>query len=971
MYKITYANRYSLIILISIILASFSATAQTVSEITGEASVVVVDQVDGTSELQYYVIDKINQRETRVFFRGQADPKFKTGKQLKVRGKSRADRKGFDAESVLLLDESSSSGDASVAAPVAAAETRNVLTILVNFNDATVTGGSHGVSLQDVKNRMFNDTKNVADFFDNASLTTLTIPADPDDDGVQDVFGPYLIDDSYIGGDSSQCTASTWVSKASAAWQTANPDKDINLYRHRLLIVPNYWDYGNRHCGWGGVAQLNCGSWCWAIAADPKSVLHGVIIHELGHNFGLHHASTDPDNNGSLDSEYGDSSDMMGGSRNWMKFNPPHFEDKGWMDNLEYEIRTVTATSNSQSFDLIPVDEEAWTWPGLRALKVERSTNSDYYISFRQQTGDYNNVSSGYTNGLSLHYGTDGSTRSVFVRMIAPGETFVDSAAGVSITATSQTTVFNNDNTDSVQVMGVEICDSVCSVVPAPTNLVATAVAKDMIDVVWNDNHNAEDGYRIEHSDNGSTWSHLITLGANAALYTHTGLATASTHYYRVQTLEGGEASSFSNVANATTLAVPPTANFTYNASYTEASFVDASSDSDGSVISWSWNFGDGNGSNSQSPTHTYASGNTYPVTLTVTDNHGATAEVTKNVTVENPPFANFYASAESTSGGTLNGNLNATKANDGAVEAIEERDSGGKPSNRHSWLEHQWTINVGAAGAASLVVNAWQSESSDDDTFDFQWSTNGTSWSPALNVAATNNQLTPMSFALPPGTTGTVYIRVIDTDRTSGNRSKDIINVDLLMVQVANASGEPPGGDPANLSATALSYESISLEWADNSDNETGFSIERRIFNSGNSFEQVGVTGANSGTTAVFTDNGLQGSTTYEYRVIGFNGLGDSEYSNIASATTDVAPDIELVASGGKVKGTHVIDLSWSVSSASAMDILEDGSIIGSVASGTTTYTHNTGNKGGATYVYKVCQSGTNTCSNSVTVPY
>ena len=353
--RITFVFRYPFIALLILTVFSFSVSIyaqgnDAAHDASGEASVVIVDHVDGTSELQYFIIDNINRRETRVYFNDKAHSDFKTGRQIKVRGRSRADGKGINAETILLLDEGqgSTTGDATSGAPVASAETRNVLTILVDFNDATVSTGSNGVSLQAAKDRMYNQTKNVSDFYYNASLTTLTIPPDSDGDGIQDVFGPYQIDDSYIGGDSNQCTASTWVTKASAAWEAANPDKDISIYRHRLLIVPNYWDWGNRHCGWGGVAQLNCGTWCWAIAADPISILHGVIIHELGHNFSLHHASTDTDNNGSINSEYGDNSDQMGGSRNWMKFNPPHFEDKGWMDSVEYEIRTVVPSSTSQ-----------------------------------------------------------------------------------------------------------------------------------------------------------------------------------------------------------------------------------------------------------------------------------------------------------------------------------------------------------------------------------------------------------------------------------------------------------------------------------------------------------------------------------------------------------------------------------------------------------------------------------------------
>ncbi len=86
----------------------------------------------------------------------------------------------------------------------------------------------------------------------------------------------------------------------------------------------------------------------------------------------------------------------------------------------------------------------------------------------------------------------------------------------------------------------------------------------------------------------------------------------------------------------------------------------------------------------------------------------------------------------------------------------------------------------------------------------------------------------------------------------------------------------------PINLRAEAVSEERINLSWIDRSGDETGFRIER-ITGAG-SFRLLTVVPAN---TTTYADRGLQPGTTYRYRVQAFNEYGNSDFSNITSATT------------------------------------------------------------------------------------
>ena len=91
-----------------------------------------------------------------------------------------------------------------------------------------------------------------------------------------------------------------------------------------------------------------------------------------------------------------------------------------------------------------------------------------------------------------------------------------------------------------------------------------------------------------------------------------------------------------------------------------------------------------------------------------------------------------------------------------------------------------------------------------------------------------------------------------------------------------------PPATPPA--APTALSAlagkRKITLSWTDNSNDETGFKVERST--DGVTFTQIATT-----TSATYTDGNLTTGRTYHYRVRAYNGAGDSLYSNTATATS------------------------------------------------------------------------------------
>lgn len=128
-------------------------------------------------------------------------------------------------------------------------------------------------------------------------------------------------------------------------------------------------------------------------------------------------------------------------------------------------------------------------------------------------------------------------------------------------------------------------------------------------------------------------------------ILTDSGLAPGSTHSYQVIASDPFNRNATSatvslTVAGTPTTNSPPTASFTVTTNGLTASVNgSASSDPNGSISGYAWNFGDGQFGSGPTTSHAYATAGTYTITLTVTDNAGATGTTTRQVTVSDGGF--------------------------------------------------------------------------------------------------------------------------------------------------------------------------------------------------------------------------------------------------------------------------------------------------------------------------------------------
>jgi autotransporter-associated beta strand protein len=305
-----------------------------------------------------------------------------------------------------------------------------------------------------------------------------------------------------IASSSGSYNTGTWMSQGDAA-ATAQGYTPGN-YLHKVYVTSGAG-------GWAGLATVGYG---WAMWYYTDG---GTMTHELGHNLGFYHASTQL-NNTSAWVEYGDTSDFMGASYHWGHNNGPHKAQKSWVS-----AQTVTQPG---TYTISRIEDVPATMPYPQELKFPSSTATGmkvdkwpYYLSYKQSVGfdaQDVNIPGNYDKGLNIHRWNGGNT--AVIAVLSDGGSFTDPGTGWIIKQIKH-------DTNSV-TFGMGFCTG--TVAESSTVAVAGDQLAARVPVTFNIVNSTCDPLTVTNFDAVSVQNGTVTLTNRQFTYTPSGVFTGN-----------------------------------------------------------------------------------------------------------------------------------------------------------------------------------------------------------------------------------------------------------------------------------------------------------------------------------------------------------------------------------------------------------------------------------------------------------
>ena len=465
----------------------------------------------------------------------------------------------------------------------------------------------------------------------------------------------------------------------------------------------------------------------------------------------------------------------------------------------------------------------------------------------------------------------------------------------------------------------------------APEHLMLQKISKTEALLVWDDSATTEEKYEVWRRDGGDgTYRVIRTLPRNSTNYRDIGISEYVTYYYKVRAVNAFGASPFSNEVNSGGAAGSPPTNLTaqaLGASIVQLDWIDNSSAENGFKVqrrvldtdSWSTivilppnteeYFDQG-----LSPNTTYR----YRVGAFTSNSEAYSSEVvvtTKRMDISPP--SNLIADFSPEDAGvkiTWSDNTNLENG------TIIERKTGLSGKYQQIGVTGQDATQYIDSDVATNTIYYYRARYSTTEGFFTPYSNEDSAYVPEVPLKApsnleiiefvpnkvyglfwTNNAPTEDGIELWKRVEGDTYHSAykVFPPRTHAYNDTLTDGTKIYYYKVRAFLGDKysafsnevstAGGSgifrPTNLVATVVPNQlAVDLTWVDNSNNELGFEIERRMSGS-TEFKRIAIVGPNVQFYRDQTD-GLYRGSTYDYRVRAYNATEFSEYSNIYTVT-------------------------------------------------------------------------------------
>ncbi|HUG28913.1 MAG TPA: fibronectin type III domain-containing protein [Candidatus Limnocylindria bacterium] len=484
------------------------------------------DFATGKSTYDYHL--RVGNERVALKMPRDVPPGFVNGAKVRVKGRQ-------DAGAFVALDGALSSTQVLASAPSWTGP-RKLAVILINFSNDTRKPYTRAFANRVV----FKNADSVREYYLEQSKGAVSITGT-------------TFDWLQIPHNSGTCDYRLWADAAKAG--LAARGIDLSTYTNFMFMFPP-----TSSCSWRGLAQLP-GPVAW-INGSPYL---RVAAHELGHNLGVHHASSlRCKKNGvrvalssnCTRSEYGDPFTTMGGAMTRHVHNLELIQ----IGYLPTSAARTVVTSGTYTL------KHASATSGTRIISIPRGNGTFLYLEYRRPYGTHFDDFSyrdpavrGVT--LRLAAGWTQITQTQLIDTRPRTTTFADAplrldhgfrdyVSGVKVRVTS------------IGKYAAKVAITMPSDAIAPTavsSFTATATSTSAINLKWgpSTDNRAVTGYRI--------WRDgvlLTTAAATATSLTDSGLAPSTRYYYTIKAIDGAGNLSAAVSAPATTSAAdsPPTA---------------------------------------------------------------------------------------------------------------------------------------------------------------------------------------------------------------------------------------------------------------------------------------------------------------------------------------------------------------------------------------------------------------------------